>query len=187
VGPVAILLLALAVSLDAAAVAAARGMLVPRVALKHVLGIALAFGGAQAAMPLIGFGIGSSFGPWIEKIDHWIAFGLLGALGLKMILDARKGDDEAEVSGDPFAPRTIFVLSIATSIDAFAVGMTLPMVGAPLWPTLAAIGAVTASLSGVAVLLGARFGQLFGKKLGAFGGLVLIGLGAKILYEHLNL
>ena len=183
-----ILTLALGLAMDATAVAAARGLAAPAVRLRHGLIVGLAFGGAQALMPLLGWLVGSRLGPFISAWDHWVAFGLLTAIGAKMLWEARGAAVEGGdvVRADPFGARTILVLAIATSIDALAVGVTLPMLGAPLVTSLVTIGVVTALLSGAAVFLGRRFGAHLGRRLDAAGGVVLIGLGAKILIEHLR-
>ena len=173
--------------MDATAVAAARGLAAPAVRLRHGIIVGLAFGGAQGLMPLLGWLVGNRLGHLVSAWDHWIAFALLTAIGAKMLWEARgsavEGDDVAR--GNPFGARPLLVLAIATSIDAFAVGVTLPMLNAPLVTSLVTIGVVTAILSGAAVFLGRRFGARFGRRLDAAGGLVLIGLGAKVLIEHL--
>lgn len=185
-----ILLLSLALSADAAAVAATRGLLVARLALRHFFAVALWFGVAQAGMALLGCLLGQRFGGVLAAYDHWIAFVLLSALGLKMLHEARSvGDDEGEQkpsAADAFAPRTMLLLAIATSIDAFAVGVTLPLLNAPLLLTLSAIGVVTALLSVFGLVAGRRFGAVLGKRVDAAGGLILIALGTKILIEHLS-
>ena len=182
-----ILLLSVGLAMDATAVAAARGLSVPVVRLRHTLLVALFFGGFQALMPLLGWALGSRIGPVVLAWDHWIAFGLLGALGGKMLWESRGEDDEEkDTAGDPFGLRILLVLAVATSIDAFAVGITLPMLDAPFLATLATIGITTALLSAGGLLAGRRFGALLGRRLDAFGGLVLIALGTKILVEHLT-
>jgi putative Mn2+ efflux pump MntP len=139
-------------------------------------------------MPLLGFIIGARFGRYVAAWDHFIAFGLLTALGLKMLHEARNaGEDEIGHDDDAlFSARTLVVLGIATSIDAFVVGVTLPMLNAPLVLSLVTIGVTTALLSALGLYLGRRFGAMLGKRLDAFGGLVLIALGTKILVEHLS-
>lgn len=184
-----IVLLALGLAMDATAVAAARGLATPRILARHVVRVALLFGGAQALMPLLGWLVGARVGPWVAAWDHWIAFALLGGLGGKMLWEARGGDadDESpEKAADPFAWKIMLVLALATSVDAFAVGLTLPMLGAPLLVSLVTIGVVTAVLSAGGLFAGRSFGAVLGKRLDAFGGLVLIGLGCKILFEHLS-
>jgi putative Mn2+ efflux pump MntP len=190
-----VLWLAIGLAMDAAAVCATRGLAAPKLGLREVVKVAVMFGGAQALMPWLGALAGARLGPMFEQWDHWIAFGLLGAIGVHMLLEAVKGDDAAELASTPdlFGLRTLALLAIATSIDALAAGITLPMLGAPLAASIATIGVVTAVLCVSALLagrhigrtLGARF-QSFGRTLDAIGGITLIALGAKILTEHLS-
>lgn len=188
-----LLLLAVGLAADATAVAAARGLAVPAVRVGHALRVALLFGGFQAVMPLFGWLLGARLGPLVAAWDHWIAFGLLSALGAKMLWEARgRADARPEVAApasagatDPFAWRTLLGLAVATSIDAFAVGLTLPMLGAPLPLSLATIGVTTALLSAAGLYAGRRLGALVGRRLDALGGAILIALGVKILVEHL--
>ncbi len=182
-----ILMLALGLAMDATAVSAARGLAVPRVLPRHVVLVALFFGGFQALMPLVGWFVGAKVGSFVEAWDHWIAFILLGAIGGKMLWEAWGTSDEEEKNDDDlFGLRVMTVLAIATSIDALAVGITLPMLGAPLALSIATIGVTTAILSAIGLFAGRRFGSLLGKRLDVAGGLVLIGLGTKILIEHLR-
>jgi putative Mn2+ efflux pump MntP len=184
-----ILLLAVGLAMDATAVAAARGCAAHRSThVDEVLRVALLFGGAQALMPVLGWALGSQLGHSMAAIDHWVAFGVLSVIGGKMLLDARKEASAAEEPEQPagFGLRILLGLAIATSIDAFAVGLTLPLLDAPFVLSIITIGVVTAVLSGLGVLAGRRFGRLLGSKLDAFGGVVLILLGVKILIEHLT-
>jgi putative Mn2+ efflux pump MntP len=185
----AIVALAVGLAMDATAVAAARGFAAPVVRLRHAIIVGLSFGLAQALMPLLGWFVGDRLGPLVSAWDHWIAFALLSAIGAKMLWEARRsniGEEGGASRGDPFAARPMIVLAVATSIDAFAAGVTLPMVGAPLVVSLLTIGVTTAVLSASAVFLGRRFGSRLGRRLDAAGGLVLIGLGVKMLVEHLR-
>ena len=183
----AILLLSLGLAMDATAVSAARGLAAQRVSARQVALIAALFGGFQALMPLIGWMFGARFGPLVEQFDHWIAFVLLGAVGGKMLWEAFHDDDAtSEQDGERFRLRALLVLAVATSIDALAVGITLPMLDAPFALTLVTIGVVTAICCALGVLAGRRFGAALGKRLDALGGIVLIGLGTKILIEHLT-
>jgi putative Mn2+ efflux pump MntP len=184
-----IVILAVGLAMDAAAVSAARGLATPRIVPRHVLLVAVFFGGFQALMPLVGWLVGSSVGPLVQAWDHWIAFVLLSGLGGKLLWEARstQSEDVAEVpQTDLFGLRVMFVLAVATSIDALAVGITLPMLNAPFVLSLATIGITTALLSVLGLFAGRRFGALLGKRLDVAGGLVLIGLGTKILIEHLR-
>jgi putative Mn2+ efflux pump MntP len=180
----AILLLAVGLAMDATAVAAARGLSIPRIELRHVLLVALLFGGFQAFMPLLGWLIGASVGPLIQAWDHWIIFVLLGAIGGKMLYEARNADSEQPKARDPFAFSALLLLAVATSIDALGAGFTLPLLGAPLGLSLVTIGLTTAALSALGLFAGRRFGAILGRRLDVVGGLVLIGLGTKTLLEH---
>jgi putative Mn2+ efflux pump MntP len=182
----AILVLAIGLAMDATAVAASRGMMAPRIGWRQVAIVAVLFGGFQALMPMIGWLIGERIGPLVRAWDHWIAFGLLAAIGGKMIWEAWKGGQDDPVVGDPFGLRVMVVLAIATSIDALAAGLTLPMLNAPFVLSLVTIGVTTAVLSALGLFAGRRFGAMLGKRLDVLGGVVLIGLGAKILFEHLS-
>lgn len=184
----AIVFLALGLAMDATAVSAARGLAIPAIRARHVLLVAGFFGGFQALMPVIGWLLGARIGPLVQAWDHWIAFVLLAFVGGKMLWEAREaGKDECEKGTvDPFALRSMLVLAIATSIDALAVGITLPMLNAPFVLSVVTIGVVTAFLSAVGLFAGRRFGAMLGKRLDLAGGVVLIGLGFKILFDHLQ-
>jgi manganese efflux pump family protein len=180
---VSALLLAVALAMDATAVAAARGIGEHRG--RDAVLLPLLFGGFQAGMAALGWLGGRVALRWIEAWDHWIAFGLLAVLGGRMIHGAlRGGDDDAVVKVDGIG--TLLVLSIATSIDALAAGLTLEVVGAPPLVTLALIGVVTAVLSAVGYLAGRRLGSHLGERLEIIGGVALIAIGVKILVDHLS-
>jgi putative Mn2+ efflux pump MntP len=184
-----ILLMALGLAMDSTAVAAARGLAAPRIRPRHVALVAILFGGFQALMPLLGWVVGSRVQPLIEAWDHWVAFVLLSAIGGRMLWEARGGAGGVEAGpggADPFGLRLMLLLAVATSIDALVVGVTLPMVDAPLGLSLATIGVTTAIMSALGLFAGRRFGALLGRRLDVVGGLVLIGLGTKILLEHLG-
>jgi putative Mn2+ efflux pump MntP len=187
----AIFLLSVGLAMDATAVSAARGLAVSRILPRHIGLVAGFFGGAQALMPLIGWTVGNTIGRLVEAWDHWIAFGLLAFIGAKMLWEARTNDGEDGANeganvADPFAFKVMALLAIATSIDALAAGITLPMLDAPLLLSLVTIGLTTALLSALGLYAGRRFGKALGKRLDVLGGLVLIGLGVKILIEHLS-
>lgn len=182
-----ILLLAFGLSMDAMAVAAARGLAVRRIRVRHVALVAGLFGGFQALMPLFGWLLGSSVGTALEAWDHWVIFALLGGIGVKMLWEASRPQEREQLSeADAFGLRVMLLLAIATSIDALAAGFALPLMGAPLGVSLAAIGVTTAALSALGLFAGHRFGATLGRRLDALGGLVLIGLGVKTLVEHLG-
>ncbi len=179
------ILLSVALALDAAAVAAARAVtgLRRRVALV----LAISFGVFQAGMAAIGWGLGLSAKGLVERWNAWIAFGLLTLIGGKMLVEAIRDrqDDTTQRPGRELDLRTILVLSVATSIDALAAGVTLPLL--PVSPIIALvlIGLATLGLSLVGVMAGAALGARLGRRLEIVGGLTLIGLGVKALVEHL--
>lgn len=182
-----LLLLAIALAMDAFAVSLAKGC-ATRPGVGGAARIALAFGVAQAVMPLLGWALGTVFARWIEAIDHWVAFVLLGAIGLKMIKEGLEGDDA--VAPGECAPaarlsdKALLMAAIATSIDAAAAGVTLPTLGQPVALAVITIGLVTAILCFFGALLGARIGVRIGKLAEIGGGVVLIALGARILAQH---
>lgn len=177
--------------MDATAVSAARGFATDALRIRDILRVALFFGGFQALMPLFGWFLGDAFGALVAAWDHWIAFVLLGAIGGKMLWEtwSEPASEASPTSktGDLFGTRVMLVLAVATSIDALAVGITLPMLGAPMVFSLVSFGVVTAALSALGIVAGRRFGNALGRRLDALGGLVLIALGTKILIEHLGL
>jgi putative Mn2+ efflux pump MntP len=182
-----LLLLALALSMDAFAVAASQGATArPHPGTTDALRIGLAFGLAQALMPLIGWGLGIAFVSIVREVDHWIAFVLLTLIGGRMVyagLNVDTGMPDARV---PLVRGWgLLIAAIATSIDAAAAGMTLPLLGQPLLIACAIIGVVTFILSMAGVLIGAVAGNAIGQRAEVVGGLVLIGIGTKILIEHL--
>lgn len=185
---VSLFALSVGLAMDATAVSAARGLAAPALRPQHYLAVALYFGGFQAAMPLAGWLLGSWVGPFVAAWSPFIAFVLLGAIGGKMIYEARaskKDEPEEAVAGDLFGTKVMLVLAVATSIDAFAVGITLPMLKAPMALSLATIGVTTAVFSAAGLSLGRRFGARLGRGLDAFGGVVLVLLGGKILVQSL--
>ena len=184
---VGLVILALGLAMDATAVAMARGFSAAAVRPRDAALVGVLFGGFQGLMPLLGWLLGNRVGALLAAWDHWIAFVLLAFIGGKMIRESRRGAEGSEAPAPrPFALGTLLVLAVATSIDAFAVGLTLPLLGAALVPSVAAIATITAVLSAAGVFAGRRFGALLGRRLEALGGLVLIALGTKVLVEHLT-
>ncbi len=184
----AILALSVGLAMDATAVSAARGMAVPRVRPRHVLLVALFFGGFQALMPVVGWLVGARVGPLVEAWDHWIAFVLLGGIGAKMLWEARAAPDQQRprTEEELFGTKVMLGLAVATSIDALAVGITLPMLDAPFALSIATIGVTTALLCGAGLLAGRHAGAMLGRRLDVVGGLILIAVGTTILIEHLR-
>ncbi len=188
--PVAILILSLSMSADAFAAAIGRGA-AHRPTLPQALRQGLVFGLIEAATPLIGFGLGVLAAGMVEAIDHWIAFGLLGAVGAKMIWEALQAPDQnaAASEGSRTGRRGLIGLvatAVGTSIDAGAIGVSLALLGENIWLIAAAIGVTTFALATLGLLIGKMAGIRMGKIVELVGGAALIALGLKILLEHLG-
>lgn len=178
--------MAVGLSMDAFAVAVADGSRTPRARPSHAFHVAFIFGLFQALMPLIGWAVGLGFKDFISSADHWIAFGLLGLVGGKMIYADLLGQAEVEPEPPPAAgATTLLVLAVATSIDALAVGFSLTFVESILLPVLV-IGLVTFSLCFAGVHLGQRYSRFGHGRVQTIGGAILIVIGVKILVEHLS-
>lgn len=183
---VTLLWLAVGLAADAAAVSAARGVAAERLSLAQVLSVGGLFGAFQAGMPLIGWWLGESFGSAVQQWDHWIAFLILGALGGNLLREAWRGEEPpARSERQLFGLLALLLLALATSIDALAAGVTLPLLDAPPWLAVATVGITTAALSSLALIAGRRIGNALGRPMLACGGLLLVALGSKILLEHL--
>ena len=180
---ITILAIAFALAMDAFAVSIASGAAYKQLRVRHALRMAVFFGGFQALMPLVGALAGLSFKEYITDYDHWVAFFILAAVGGKMIYESFK-ITEAEKNYSPSNILVLLALSVATSIDALAVGVTLSLVGSSIVTAVIVIGLVTFLLSYIGVILGKKFGHIFENKIEVVGGLVLIALGVKILFEH---
>lgn len=171
-------------SMDAFAVSAAKGMCIKKDVFKTAFKLAFWFGLFQAIMPFIGWFAGSYFQDLISSIDHWIAFLLLGVIGINMIREARK--DVCDCEGDiDLSLQHILLLAIATSIDALAVGISFAFLQVNIYEAILIIGITTFLLSYIAVYIGNKLGSLCQKYAGFLGGLILIFIGCKILIEHL--
>ncbi|MBO4818790.1 MAG: manganese efflux pump [Firmicutes bacterium] len=181
-----ILLIGVALSMDAFAVSVCKGLSMKEVRYSHAAVIALYFGGFQALMPLLGWLGGSYAKSYIEKYDHWIAFALLLLIGLNMVRDALKGEEE-EIDPDfKLDHKELLLMAIATSIDALAVGIALAMDDVNIGFAASIIGITTFSLSFIGVAIGNRIGARFQSKAQLAGGIVLILIGIKILFEHMG-
>ncbi|WP_379922548.1 manganese efflux pump MntP family protein [Erythrobacter sp. R86502] len=176
---IAALFLALALAMDAFAVALTQGARC-RPGVQGTLAIALTFGLFQGIMPLIGWGIGAVALAYVAAVDHWIAFGLLAFLGARM-LRGNGGDDEADCA---LTGKALMIAGLATSIDALAAGVTLPALGISPMIAFVLIGGITAVMSGAGVMLGRIAGDRWGAWAERAGGVILIALGCKILAEH---
>ena len=183
-----LLLLAVGLSMDAFAVSVCKGLALRKVTLRAELTCGLWFGGFQALMPLIGFFLGTLFAAAIQTVDHWIAFGLLAIIGANMLKEAFSQEEECCCeNGADLSVKTMFVMAVATSIDALAVGISLAMVGnVNIFFAVTLIGLCTCLLSALGVKIGNVFGSRFENKAEIAGGIILILLGVKILLEHLG-
>ncbi len=183
----ALVLLALAMSTDAFAAAIGKGAAMNKPHFFRALRIGLLFGVIEAITPVIGWLIGSVAAKWVSEWDHWIAFVLLLVLGSRMIwvgLQDEEEEEEAQPQG-----QTVLMLAltaVATSIDALAVGVGLAFVNVNIWEAALLIGLATTTMVTIGILIGRMLGSLIGKRAEIIGGVVLIGVGAAILYEHLS-
>jgi putative Mn2+ efflux pump MntP len=170
--------------MDAFAVSVVTGAAYRELHVRHTLRMAGFFGGFQAFMPAVGYLAGLTVRKYIEGFDHWVAFGILAGIGLKMIYESLKIKEERRAL-HPANLAMLLALAVATSIDALAVGITLSLITHAIAEAIVIIGVVTFALSFAGVYIGKRFGHFFESGIEAIGGLVLIGLGAKILLQHL--
>ena len=180
-----LLLLGVGLSMDAFAVSVCKGLAMKKATVRAGMTCGLWFGGFQALMPLVGFFLGALFADAIEAFDHWVAFGLLALIGGNMLKEAFGAEEECPCAD--LSVRTMFLMAVATSIDALAVGISLAMVGdVNIWAAVSLIGVTTFALSAVGVAVGNVFGSRYEKKAEMAGGIILILLGVKILLEHLG-
>lgn len=180
-----LLLLALALSMDAFAVAVARGA-AGEGGWRSALRLSLSFGLAQGLMPLLGWWLGVTFADLLAAVDHWIAFVLLASLGIRMIREGALGGDMTVEVRSSLSLLGLVVASIATSIDAAVAGMSLPFLGQPVLVACLVIGGVTAFVCKLGVMIGARVGVGMGRRAEVAGGIVLIGIGIRILVDHVG-
>ena len=185
---ISLFLTAFGLSMDAFAVSVANGMCTKQYKIKYAIKFGLYFGFFQAFMPILGWAAGISFSSYIESIDHWISFILLGFIGGKMIAEGLKGkDDSCEVENSDIDSKSLLILAVATSIDALAVGVSFAFLRISIISCAIIIGLVTFCISTAGVYLGKKFGNLFENKAEILGGIILIAIGAKILIQHLEL
>ncbi len=181
---ISILLIGIGLAMDAFSVSVSDGIILKKPKVYEAGKIALFFGGFQFLMPCIGYLLGSAFARYIEECDHWIAFILLAFIGGKMIYEAVSEKDDEEIK-NPLSIATLTVMAIATSIDALAVGVTFATMNVTVLWASSIIGVVTFFISAAGVYIGSKCGNLFGSKAEIVGGLVLCGIGIKILIEHI--
>lgn len=177
-----LLIIAVGLSMDACAVAICKGLCMTKINYKQAVKIGAYFGFFQGTMPLIGYFVGVQFSSSIKALDHWIAFVLLGLIGLNMIKESRS--NEEPVSCDLY-PKEMILLSLATSIDALAVGVSFAFLQVNIIPAVSFIGIITFILSIIGVKVGCVFGMKYKSKAELAGGLILIIMGARILVDHL--
>lgn len=176
--------IAIALAMDAFAVALAVGIALGPITGRHLFRLGFHFGLFQAMMPIIGWLAGITVQKHIAAYDHWLVLGLLGFVGGKMIYEAFHEVGEEKRSGDPTRGMSLVILSLATSVDALAVGLSLGVLEVSIWGPAVIIGLVAGVLTLVGMLLGRRIGTLWGKRVEIFGGLILIGIGVRIVIEH---
>lgn len=177
-----LIVIAVAVSMDAFAVSVCKGLSVRMLRPRHVAAVSVWFGGFQALMPLIGFTLGFSFADFVTSVDHWIAFVLMGIIGGNMIKESFS-NGECDFSPD-FSVKAMFPLAVATSIDALAIGVSFAFLHVNIWSAILLIGLVTAAFSAAGVCIGKYFGCRYKSKAEFAGGVILVIMGLKILLEH---
>ncbi len=176
--------IAVGLSMDAFAVSICKGLATGEVRLRHAATAGIYFGGFQAMMPLIGYLLGVNFQSMIVAFDHWIAFVLLGIIGVNMIRESREKADSLDCD---FCFKAMLPLAVATSIDALAVGVSFAFLQVKIVPAVCFIGLTTFAFSAVGVKLGSVFGEKYSSRAELAGGIVLIAMGTKILLEHLGI
>ena len=182
-------LIGVGLSMDAFAVSVCKGLNMRKINYKHALIIGGFFGGFQALMPFVGWALGSQFEQYIESVDHWIAFVLLAFIGGKMVCESIKGgdDDEESPDGEKLDIKELFILAIATSIDALAVGITFAFLKVSIVPSITIIGLTTFLISVGGVVIGNKFGSKYKSKAEIAGGIILVLIGLKILLEGVGI
>ncbi len=187
-GFIELMILAIGLSMDAFAVSICKGLSMKKAGIKEGAICGIWFGGFQALMPVIGFFLGTLFTKQIEAFDHWVAFVLLALIGANMLKEAFEKCECCENQDADLSAKTMFIMAVATSIDALAVGISLAMAGnVNIWVAMALIGVVTFAMCTAGVKVGNIFGSRYEKKAEAAGGVILILLGLKILLEHLQI
>jgi putative Mn2+ efflux pump MntP len=177
--------IAFGLAMDAFAVSIAVGSRMERLSFRPLFRLSFHFGLFQFIMPIIGWAIGSRIEYLIKAFDHWVAFGLLFYIGAKMIYESiAKSENEGHLS-DPTRKWSLIILSIATSIDALAVGLSIALLGIDIWFISLVIGIVASAMTAIGMMFGRKLGLKFGKRMEFFGGLILIGIGLKILIGHI--
>lgn len=183
-GLIELIILSIGLAMDAFAVAICKGLSMTKMNWKNATIIGLYFGFFQALMPFVGYLLGMNFQEKISNVDHWIAFILLGIIGINMIKEALS--EEKDVHNDSIAFKEMLILAIATSIDALAVGITFAFLKVNIILAISLIGIITFIISVLGVKIGNIFGDKYERKAELTGGIILVLLGIKILLEHLK-
>jgi manganese efflux pump family protein len=181
--PFTIVLIAIGLGMDCFAVSLGIGCKSDDCHERYQFRLPFHFGLFQGGMALIGWALGSTIVNLISRFDHWVAFGLLAFVGIKMIVESFSGENNQQ-PGDPSRGGTLVMLSIATSIDALAVGLSLAFLEGSIWISSLVIAVTSAALSLLGLLLGGKLGEKFGERMELIGGLILIGIGIRILLSH---
>lgn len=188
-GWLAMMVLALGMSMDAFAAALARGAAMRGAGLGRLLRTALVFGGVEMMMPLLGFALGSAASRWVGEWDHWLAFGLLAVLGGRMIYSGCSAADDAAAADAPLVRGGALMLAataLATSIDSLVAGVGLAFLDVPIWTAAVCIGLASTLMAALGLRLGQTFGSRFGAKAEIFGGVVLVAIGSSVLVDHMG-
>lgn len=181
-GFITLLLLAIGLCFDTFAVSVSSGLLRKEIVFWQAVRIAFFLALFQAIMPLLGWAGGITIKVWIEPFDHWVALGILTILGVKMLIESRKKSEDKNIN--PLDIKVIISMALATSIDAFAVGISFAIIQVNMIMAVLVIGSVTFIASMLGILFGKKTGSHFGQKMEIIGGLILIGIGVKIVIEH---
>lgn len=182
-----LILIAVGLSMDAFSVSICKGLTTQRFSWRTALTCGLWFGSFQALMPVVGYFLGAQFQEMIETYAHWIAFGLLFLIGTNMIREAVWGKKEKDENNGSLDLKTMFLLAIATSIDALAIGVSFACIQVKIWIAISIIGVITFLFSILGVKIGNVFGSKYEKSAEIIGGIILILIGLKILFEHLGI
>lgn len=185
-GIIELIIVAVGLSMDAFAAAVGKGLSMGRTTVRDMLTVGLYFGISQAVMPLLGFFLGTHFAGLVGAYDHWIAFGLLGFIGVKMVIESLRGKD-SESGDNALTIAKMLPLAIATSIDALAAGISFAVLSIDIVPAVCLIGLVTMLLSMAGVKVGSVFGEKYKSRAELCGGIALIFIGFKILLDHTGL
>ena len=185
-GLIELLLLAVGLSMDAFAVSVCKGLAMGGVKPRHMLICGAWFGGFQALFPLLGYFAASTFSKYVTAVDHWIIFGLLALIGGNMMREAFEEDEENAKETPEFDWKHMLPLAVACSIDAFAVGVSFAFMTLNIWLSVVIIGVTTGLFSAAGLYIGRAFGSRWQKPAQIAGGIVLILIGVKVLFEHLG-